>query len=523
MPDEKKPVVIDNETGRISDESNEDNLANQAAEELFGNEENAQKTSGVIASFVDSYSRNKNTLSLDIWLEQEFSKYSHLWANDAERHAVVLEVIVTIQKNNEAKADLYAHLDKGKSRESWLAKKIEQGASSAGVVNVGQYAQGIDNALNTANQKNLNAILNNNGSISQALNLDGFIAEHHHANTFNIDAAAKGSSYRARVLEPDGTRYGKNSMDIGIYDAEGKLVKRYQAKYGADADTSAELFERGDYRGQRKLVPEGHGDANSTEVIEIDGVSSKPLSKEAAKELQKQAQLEKEAKQYDWNDANRMSIAKEIGKKVLIGAAIGAGFQGARILGRRVWNSLTGKENRSANEDLQEFFESSVKGAVNVGVQVAVSGALVVAVKSGWVNVLKNTPAGEIANIAYVAMENAKCLYKFAKGEMSGVETLDAMGNTSCTAVGGIYGAIQGATLGAEIGAALTLNPAGAAIGGFIGAVVAGIAGSAIAEPLYKGAKAIVKTAAKVIESAYEGSKTLAKGVFNTLTFGLFA
>jgi hypothetical protein len=512
MTDNNQPAVIDNDTGSVLNEDTEEELANQAAEDLFDNEENAQKTSGVIASFVDSYSRNKNTLPLEVWLEQEFAKYPNIWANDSERHTVTLEIIATVQKNNKAKADLYSHLDKGKSRESWLAKKIEQGASSAGVVNVGQYAQGIDNALNTANQKNLDAIFNNNGSISQALNLDGFIAEHHHANTFNIDAVAKGSFYRARVLKPDGTRYGKNSMDIGIYDAEGKLVKRYQAKYGADADTSAELFERGDYRGQRKLVPEGHGDANSTEVIEIEGVSSKPLSKEAAKELQKQAQLEQEAKQYDWNDANRMSIAKEIGKKALIGAAIGAGFQGARILGRRVWNSLTGKENRSANEDLQEFFTSSVKSSANVGAQVAVSGALVVAAKSGWINVLKNTPAGEIANIAYVTMENAKCLYKFAKGEMSGVETLDAMGNTSCIAVVGIAGAIA-------VGSLFTVG----SLAAFVGAVVGGIAGSAIAESLYHAGKSILKTAAKVIESAYEGTKSVAKGVFNTLTFGLFA
>ncbi|MDP3839926.1 MAG: glycine zipper domain-containing protein, partial [Methylococcales bacterium] len=172
--------------------------------------------------------------------------------------------------------------------------------------------------------------------------------------------------------------------------------------------------------------------------------------------------------------------------------------------------------------DLKEFFDSSIKNAACVGVQVAVSGALVVAVKSGWIKVLQNTPAGQLANIAYIGLENAKCLIKFANGELTADETLDAMGNTTCCAVGGIYGALQGAALGAEIGA-LTLNPIGIAIGSFIGAVVGGIAGSAIAEPLYQGGKAIVKTAAKVIQSAYEGTKAMAKNVFNTVTFGLFA
>ena len=517
MSNNHQPVTIDNATGVITEQQ----LADQAAEQLFDNQDNAEKTTGVIASFVASYSQHKNSQPLEEWLNQQLAHYPNIWQSEAERQATAKQIISTIQQANQTKADLVAHLDKGKSRESWLARKIEQGASSAGVVNVGEYAQLIDNALATANQKNWAVITNQSGAISQSLNLDGFIAEHHHANTFNLDAAAKGSSYRAKVLEPQaGETYGKNSMDIGIYNADGKLVKRYQSKYGADAKTSAELFEKGDYRGQRKLVPEGHGTEKSTEVIEIDGISSKPLSKEQAKELQNQAQLEKEAKQYDWNDASRMDIAKNIGKQALIGAAFSAGFQGARILGRRVWNNLTGKENQTANEDLQEFFTSSIKSAANVGVQVAVSGALVVAVKSGWIKALgKNTPAGQIANIAYVALENAKCLFKLAKGEMTADETLDAMANTTCCAAAGIYGA---AALGAKIGA-LSLNPVGIAIGGFVGAVVGGIAGSAIAEPLYQGGKAIVKTAAKVIQSTYEGVKSVAKSVFNTVTFGLFA
>ncbi len=512
---EHSSVIIDNETGNIlSDEE----LANQATSEVFETEENAQKTGNIISTFVDSYTRHKNTLPLDVWLNQEFSHYD-VWENETERYETALTIIKTIQESNDAKADLYAHLDKGKSKESWLAKKIEQGANSAGVVNVGQYAGTIDKALNTANQNNWDVITRNDGAISQARNLDGFIAEHHHANTFNIDAAAKGSPYRAKVLEPAaGESYGKNSMDIGIYDGNGKLVRRYQAKYGADAEKTTELFEKGDYRGQRKLVPEGHADANSTEVIEIDGVSSKPLSKEDAKALQEKAQQEEaEAKQYDWNDANRIDIAKNIGKKALISAALSAGFQGARILGRRVWNSLTGKQNQSANEDLKEFFESSLKSSANVGVQVAVSGGLVVAAKSGWINVLKNTLAGQIANIAYIGIENAKCLYKFAKGEMTATETLDAMGNTSTSAIGGIVGAMEGAKIGASLGGLLFISPVGAIIGGFVGAVVGGIAGSAIGESVYQGGKAIVKTAVSTVKSAYNSVKSVASKAWNTV------
>lgn len=513
MENKNLPVVIDNETGIILDDEAQENLANQA----FDSEENAQKTGNVIVSFVDSYSRHKNTLPLDVWLNQEFAKYPHLWKEDVERFETTATIIKTVQEANDAKADLHAHLDKGKSRESWMARKIEQGANSAGVVNVGSYASCIDKALTDANQRNLDVITRKDGAISQAMNLDGFIAEHHHANTFNIDAAAKGSPYRAKVLEPAaGETYGKNSMDIGIYDGDGKLVRRYQAKYGSDAEKTTELFERGDYRGQRKLVPEGHADANSTEVIEIDGVSSKPLSKEEAKALQEKAQLDAEAKQYDWNDANRMDIAKNIGKQAAIAAAFTAGFHGARILGRRVWNSMTGKKNQSTNEDLKEFFESSIKGSLNVGVQVAVSGALVVAARNGWLIILKNTPASSIANIAFVSMENAKCLYKFAKGEMSATETLDAMSNTSASAIGGIFGATEGALIGASLGT--VFGPIGLIAGGLVGGIVGGIAGSAVADGIYQGGKAIAKTAVSVVKSTYASVKSAATKVWNTVT-----
>jgi len=312
------------------------------------------------------------------------------------------------------------------------------------------------------------------------------------------------SDLRARVLEPKpGETYGKNSMDIGIYDGKGKLVDRTQVKYGADAEATAELLRKGDYRGQKALVPEGQGKdiKGSIEILEKGGVKSKPLSKEAAKELQKQAQQKHEAKQYEWNDVKKIEIAKQIGKQALMCACITAGMQGSRILARRVWNSLTGKTNPSESEDLQEFFESSVKSAKHVGVQVAVSGGVVVAVKNGWLGkFLKKTPAELIANIVYVGLENAKILYKLSKGELSKEEALDAMGQTTTTTVAAIACATQGAVWGAEIGT-IVFGPPGAFIGGFVGGVVGGIAGSSIGKAVYEGGKVMVKAAVNTLRS----------------------
>ncbi len=200
MTDKQPPVVIDNATGFIFDDTNEEKLADQSAEELFDTEDNAQKTSVVIADFVASYSQHKNTIPLEEWLNQEFSNYPELWRDETERHETAQQIITSIQQANQAKADLYAHLDKGKSRESWLAKKIEQGASSAGVVDVGRYAQSIDEALEKATDTMKAMVFNKNLEVSSSPQLHGFIAEAELANQFNINATTLGSTLRNQDL-----------------------------------------------------------------------------------------------------------------------------------------------------------------------------------------------------------------------------------------------------------------------------------------------------------------------------------
>ena len=364
----------------------------------------------------------------------------------------------------------------------------------------------------------LGAVQTRSGNVSMAPNLDGFIAEQHHADTFNLDAAAKDSSLRAKVLAPEpGEPFGKNSLDIGIYDGP-KLVRRYQSKYGKDAGATRELFKEGDYPGQSKLVPSGQENEipRATDIIEKDGVRSRPLTKGEAKARQEEFQRSGQAREgrdrsYDWNDISRIEIAKALGKQALVSAAVSAGLQGARVLARRAWNWLRDVENPSPSEDLREFFDTSLRSAKHVGVQVAVSGAATVAVKQGLIKSLQRTPPGVIANIVYVGMENAKVLYKFAKGELSAEEALDAAGNTTCSAVGAIAGAGKGAAIGAMLSGPLA--PAGAFVGGMVGAM----AGSKIGEAVYEGGKAIVKTAAKVIRTVYEGAKETVRTISRAL------
>ncbi|WP_338881237.1 hypothetical protein WHX56_11230 [Achromobacter veterisilvae] len=486
----------------VDEQALEQDQIAQAENAFFEDKEAAEKTTALISSFVASCNE-RGEKPLEQWLSDEFRKYPAIWGSEEELLQSTREIMASTGAFNRSRESLQQHLDKGQSKASWLAREIEKNAGLAGSANVGQYASGIDQALSEANYNARHVIMTRTGNVSLNWNLDGFIAEQHHVDTFNIDAAAKGSGYRARMVNSRDL----NSVDIEIVDTKGNVVNKYQSKYGSDANQTENLFERGDYPDQERLVPEGHGAdvPNSTERIEADGVQSRPLSKEEAKRLQEDAQAREESRQYEWNDTNRIEVAKQIGKQALLGACIAAGMQGARILGRRAWNSLNGRENPSVDDDLKEFFESSLRTAGNVAAQVSVSGALVVAVKNGWLGAaLRNTPAGLIANIACVGLQNAKVLYKLGKGELTQADALDEIGNTTVTATVAIMGATKGAALGAALGT--VFGPVGTLVGGFVGGVAGGIAGGHIGEKVYSAGKAVSKTAIGLLSKAAQGA-----------------
>ena len=277
--------------------ASDDALADETAEEIFGSEDNARKTVALVTSFVSSWERHKHEKTPADWLADEFRKYPSIWNGDEEIVATANEVVGNVEGCNADHASLHDHLDAGKSKASWLANKIEEGAAAAGASSVGAYAANVEQTLKVANSQMLETFTTRSGAINSNPNLDGLVAERHHTDTFNLDAAAKGSPLRAEVRES----LGKNSVDIVIKDGNGRIVRRYQSKYGRTAEATQKLFEKGDYRGQKKLVPDGQEDAvtNATNAIEFDGVSSQPLTKEEAKRQQEKAQREAEFRQYE--------------------------------------------------------------------------------------------------------------------------------------------------------------------------------------------------------------------------------
>ncbi len=205
-----------------------------------------------------------------------------------------------------------------------------------------------------------------------------------------------------------------------------------------------------------------------------------------------------------WDEGSRLTIAREVNDQALLNAALNAASHGARILGVRAWNWLRGVENAPASAALQEFFDSSLKSAQHVGAQVAVSGGVVVAARSGWLGIfLKDAPVEVIATTAYTGLERAKVLYKLGQGEILAETAVKTIEQTTMTAARALAQTAErkGAELGAKWGACLgaVFGPAGAAVGGVVGGTAGRLAGKVVGTLIEKGGRKIVETASKVI------------------------
>ncbi|MFJ7970056.1 hypothetical protein [Psychrobacillus sp. NPDC096389] len=457
--------------------------------------------------FMESYITHKDSMSVEEWLPMEL----HINLPEKSRgeiQKISSEIISTITGIEEKKFSLEQAINNGRSKESWFASETKRASAHLSVQETSKYLQNLDNALVSANDALYETIVTQNGIVNLNPRLDGFIAEQYHTQTFNLNAEATGSEYRAKVLQPEGKGYTKNSVDVVIVDSNGKVVKRYQSKYCKDAESTLDAFKKGDYRGQRKLVPDGQETdiKNSTNVIEApDGTKSKPLSKESAKNLQKEAQSGK------WNDLNwseyqakdlAMGIGKQAGQAALMGATMGVGFNVAQ----KAWNG--------EKIDGEEIIETALVSGADFGIKAAAAGAIKVGAEKGLISAIpKGTPAGTIANIAHVAVENVKVIGKMATGELTIKEGIDKMEQVTVSTVAGIAGSAEGAAIGAAIGT--VFGPIGTAVGGFIGGTVGYMAGSKVGETVVKGVQKVREVAKDAIQSLGSTVKTGISNAWN--------
>lgn len=477
-------------------------------------EEECAELKPIVKDFMISWTKNKDK-SADAWLPAKLQEY--LPEKSAEKiQSLSNEIIDSIETAVKAKASLDAAMSSGRSKENWFASQVQKATSGMSGQEASRYLADLDITIRNANDSLYRTITTKTGAINQNPSLGGFIAEQYHAQTFNLNAEATGSQYRAKVLEPNGTGYAKNSVDIVIVDGNGKIVRRYQSKYCKDAKATQAAFKKGNYRGQRKLVPEGQEtdiQLNTTTVIEApDGTTSKALSEEQAKQLRDEAQSGK-WNELDWNEYRTKDLAIGIGKQAgyaaLQGAAIGVGFDVAA----KLWND---EEIKS-----EEVIETALKSGADFGIKAAAAGALKVGVEKGIVTVIpKGTPAGTIADIVHVAVEDIKVIGKMATGEYTFKEGVDKLEQTTVATAGGLLATGEGAAVGASIGA--FAGPVGVAVGGFIGGTIGYMAGSKIGEVVVKVHQKIrdkvTEVAKEVGNQIKEAGRAIREGIWDFIS-----
>ncbi len=474
--------------------------------------------------FIKSYISNKDKISVNDWLNQEL-KLNLSDVDEKEIKVISDDIINTIKINEKNKESLIEAISDGRSKGSWFASEIKKSTSNMAMGETAQYLHILDEAIKDANKLLHDTIITKSGNINQNFNLDGFLAETHHSNTFNLQAKLNGSKYRSEVLVPKpGQTYAKNSVDIVIKDKSGKIVERYQSKYGKTAEDTIKMINDGNYNNQRLLVPaeqveevqKAFPNKTVSSTLGSRDVKSTPLSKSDAKGIQKEAQSG------NWNDLNwneyktkdlAIGIGKQAGYAAIQGAAIGVGIDVAT----KVWH---GEEIKG-----EEVVEQALISGADFGIKAATAGALKVGVEKGIVKVIpKGTPAGIIANISYVGIENAKIVCKVATGELTIQEGMDQLEQTTVSTVAGLAAGAKGTVIGTQIG--MVFGPAGATVGGFIGGTLGYMAGSEVAKTVVKGvqkvrekAKNIAKNTGNYIresaQNAWESAKSFCRSLFS--------
>ena len=79
-----------------------------------------EQTASIISSFVTScHARGDQPLGQ--WLDDEFRKYPQIWKNEEELLNTRRQIIRSTEAFNQSRDSLQQHMDKGRSRASWLA------------------------------------------------------------------------------------------------------------------------------------------------------------------------------------------------------------------------------------------------------------------------------------------------------------------------------------------------------------------------------------------------------------------
>lgn len=372
------------------------------------------------------------------------------------------------------------------------ADRGEGGAVAAGMS--AEFVKGLQEAIQRANDAIARtAVAKANMKLAQA---QGFVAEHWHAGTFNIDAYKKGLSHLLEAVVPESTSHG--AADIVVRAKKtGEVLQAIQAKYNQTAGETMQQLSKTKYDGMHaKLVPEGQGATvrdlatqraetwkginadkeysaqhtaqTANETINQDSVSSTAASREHMENVTQRAQRGKSPIVMD-----DVFTWREVAGKAAIGGAVGAGIGFAIAAAPHVLSAARAwkQGQRLSDAEFQRILLDGAKdaslAALWSGLQGAVASALVHAAARGALGsalaAIGPGPVGAVTVLAVQGLREGIALYR---GDITVGEFADRMITTAAVSAGGVAGAAIGQAL-------IPVPVVGALVGSMVGSLAA--------------------------------------------------
>lgn len=491
---------------------------NKDEETDFLKEQEAKEFKKLLSKCIKSYKVKEKDVSDKVWLKNLF-KEEVPEMTEEEVETSSSDIVNSIDEFDRNLVSINEASENGVSKESWLVNKVQESAEGMSINEYGRTLHEIDEFLYKRNAELHEALLrNSDGNIKMSRNLDGNIAENMIAKSTELSAFLQGKNIEVEVRDV----FTPNSVDVRATNLETRQYQNYQLKFGKDAKATIELIERGNYNNQRIVVPTEQIEevqeyfknkgSNKTITDHIDawGAEGKKFTKENVKEFQTLAQEDGIMPSMDYNHYQTkdlaMSIGKNAGVMALQSAAVTTGF------------NIAAKVVKGDPIDAEEIVEIALKTGTDTSVKVITAGALQVAIRKGIISVIpKMTPAGVIANIACVGIENIKILSKIASGELSLTKGLDHMGRVTTSMVGGLLGAAKGMAIGASLTAWIPVIGAPlSVVSGFVGGMVGYFGGSKIGDGVYNAGKKVCCAAKSLASSAWSCMKSAGRSTIKT-------
>lgn len=479
------------------------------------NEQEARTLKELFAKYLKSYKEKDVSISDKEWLEQLFkSELPEVKEEEAKHDAE--EIVDAIKEFDGNLKSVNEAAQKGVSKENWLAEKMQEASVGMAVNEYGQVLQSMDDILYLKNMELADALQRTtDGHIKMSPNLDGNIAENMIAKTTELSGFLQGKNIKVEVRDV----FTENSVDVRAINLDSGKYQNYQLKFGKDAKATIDLIERGNYNNQQIIVPseqleeiQAHFKAKGSsktisDHIDAWGAEGKKFTKEDMKELQLATQEDGIMPSMDYSHYQTKDLALSIGKN--------AGAMALQAAAVTTGLNITSKIFKGEKVDADEIVEIAIKTGADTSVKVVTAGTLQVAIRKGIISFIpKATPAGVIANIACVGIENVKILAKIASGDLSLTKGLDQMGRVTTSMVGGLWGMAKGAAMGAKLTAWIpVVGPALAVATGFVGGMVGYFGGSKIGDAIYYAGKKVAGVAKSVAKAAVNGLKSAGRAV----------